>query len=361
MATKKFNQMSTKKLNALMATASEEDKAAIQEILDARAQVQAAQNPDEHAVPEENSALTPEEEAAIAAAEANNGINPMYAGKAEKRLKITEEELDNLYKSVEVNKEHKCRVLSMNTLEWQDGYVVDVVKDEKRGRVVYAIRLDDGKKISKNATTNLVRVLDETVDLETIEKETKKAKKTSSASREKTVDFKTDEELAEAFATASLNRGKMVTFKAFNKSEDTLTGRIMGLMVDRRVNRIMYTINVITGQDKDGKDIVKKYNKMINSSDLTIAEEFDEIGQEIQDRYQNRNNSEAKPKSSMTAKERVMFYGERLEKAEKALEELKAKIEKYKEFYSKAQADLEAEAQAQAEANTQAEQTEEPA
>lgn len=358
MATKKFNQMSTKKLNALMATASEEDKVAIQEILDARAQVQAAQNPDEHAVPEENSALTPEEEAAIAAAEANNGINSMYAGKAEKKPKITEEELDNLYKSVEVNKEHKCQVLSMSTLEWQNGYVVDVVKDEKRGRVVYAIRLDDGKKISKNVATNLVRVLDETVDLETIEKETKKAKKTS-ASHEKTVDFKTDEELAEAFATASLNRGKMVTFKAFGKSEDTLTGRIMGLIVDRRVNRIMYTINAITGQDKDGKDIVKKYNKMINSSDLTIAEEFDEIGQEIQDRYQNRNSGEAKPKSSMTAKERVMFYGERLEKAEKAFEELKAKIEKYKEFYSKAQVDLEAEAQAQAEANTQAEQTEE--
>ena len=40
MATKKFNQMTTKKLNALLATASDEDKAAIEAVLAAREQAQ---------------------------------------------------------------------------------------------------------------------------------------------------------------------------------------------------------------------------------------------------------------------------------------------------------------------------------
>ena len=41
MATKKFAQMTTKKLNALLATASDEDKKAIEAVLAAREQAQA--------------------------------------------------------------------------------------------------------------------------------------------------------------------------------------------------------------------------------------------------------------------------------------------------------------------------------
>ena len=41
MATKNFAQMTTKKLNALLATASDEDKAAIEAVLEAREQAQA--------------------------------------------------------------------------------------------------------------------------------------------------------------------------------------------------------------------------------------------------------------------------------------------------------------------------------
>ena len=41
MATKKFSQMTTKKLNALLATASDEDKAEIEAVLAAREQAQA--------------------------------------------------------------------------------------------------------------------------------------------------------------------------------------------------------------------------------------------------------------------------------------------------------------------------------
>ena len=66
MATKKFAQMSTKKLNALLETASEEEKAQILEVLNTR---NAASNGVEAQSPAKSEELTEEEKAAIAAAE----------------------------------------------------------------------------------------------------------------------------------------------------------------------------------------------------------------------------------------------------------------------------------------------------
>ena len=82
MVTVKFSQMTTKKLNALLATASDEDKAAIEAVLAAREQAQApkAETPAETPVYEDETPLTPEEEAALKAAEENGGLNPLYNG-----------------------------------------------------------------------------------------------------------------------------------------------------------------------------------------------------------------------------------------------------------------------------------------
>ena len=347
MATKKFNQMSTKKLNALMATASDEDKLTIQEILDARAQMAAKQDPNEHEAPETVSELTPEEEAAIAAAEANNGNNPLYTGSTRtKKPKMTEEELDALAESLQDKVLCKCQTLNMNTLEWDNGYIAGVVKDSKAGKVLYAIQLLDGskRKIAKVVTSNLVKVLDEKMAEEELPK--KGGSKKEHAKGEKTVDFTTDEELEQVLAEASLNRGKMVKFKAFGKSDEEIEGRITGIMTDRRVNRVMYRITVVTGQDKDGKDIIKVYNKMIKSNDLVIAEDFDEEGLKIQESYQAYKNGERKESVAKTPEDRVAFYTDRLAKAEKEMEALKAKIEKYNEYLAKAKAELEAGASA---------------
>ena len=348
MATKKFNQMSTKKLNALMATASDEDKLTIQAILDARAQMAAKQDPNEHEAPETVSELTPEEEAAIAAAEANNGNNPLYTGSTRtKKPKMTEEELDALAESLQDKVLCKCQTLNMNTLEWDNGYIAGVVKDSKAGKVLYAIQLLDGskRKIAKVVTSNLVKVLDEKMAEEELPKRGG-SKKERAKGEKKTVDFTTDEELEQVLAEASLNRGKMVKFKAFGKSDEEIEGRITGIMTDRRVNRVMYRITVVTGQDKDGKDITKVYNKMIKSNDLVIAEEFDEEGLKIQDSYQAYKNGERKESVAKTPEERVAFYTDRLAKAEKEMEALKAKIEKYNEYLAKAKAELEAGASA---------------
>lgn len=84
MATKNFSQMTTKRLTALLETASEEDKVKINEVLEKRAAaLQPKADVAENEVETENAELSDEEKAAIEAAEANGGINPMYAGKTD--------------------------------------------------------------------------------------------------------------------------------------------------------------------------------------------------------------------------------------------------------------------------------------
>ena len=108
MTTKKFSQMTTKKLNALLATASDEDKKAIEAVLAAREQAQAPAAPaapeataeETPAAPasEEETQLSPEEAAAITAAEENGGLNPLYNGSTdtqEKKPKMTEADRDD--------------------------------------------------------------------------------------------------------------------------------------------------------------------------------------------------------------------------------------------------------------------------
>ena len=144
MVTEKFLQMTTKKLNALLATASDEDKKAIEAVLAAREQAQASAAPavleataeETPAAPasDEETQLTPEEEAALKAAEENGGVNPMYTGRtAERKPKASDEErhaLAEKLKAEVVN--HRCQAVPFNTAEWVNGYIAGVI-EEKRG------------------------------------------------------------------------------------------------------------------------------------------------------------------------------------------------------------------------------------
>ena len=76
MATKNFSQMTTKRLTALLETASEEDKVKINEVLEKRAAaLQPKADVAENEVETENAELSDEEKAAIEAAEANGGAS----------------------------------------------------------------------------------------------------------------------------------------------------------------------------------------------------------------------------------------------------------------------------------------------
>lgn len=176
MATKKFSQMTTKKLNALLATASDEDKKAIEAVLAAREQAQAPAAPaapetttEETPASEEETQLSPEEEAAIKAAEENGGLNPLYNGSKatqEKKPKMTDEDRHALAEELKKNVNHRCQAVPFNTVEWVDGYIAGVIEEKRSNKVLYAIKTDDGRRIVKVHDSNLVRILDEVVELE---------------------------------------------------------------------------------------------------------------------------------------------------------------------------------------------------
>ena len=182
MATMKFTQMATKKLQKLVndPATSEEDKVAIQAIIDKR---QAVAKTEEQA---QNDALSPEEQAAINAAEKEaakqNAESPetkeaKIKAKREVSPKQTMEQLDAECAEAEANaKGHRCETVVPGTAIKIGGYVKSVLKEKRAMRCYLLIQPDitednpTGKQFYK--VFKDVTILPETVELH-------KAKKTS--------------------------------------------------------------------------------------------------------------------------------------------------------------------------------------
>lgn len=338
MATKKFSQMTTKKLNALLATASDEDKKAIEAVLAAREQAQApvsgetqseVANPVQEFEDTENP-LTPEEEAAIKAAEENGGINPMSnSSKAtqEKKPKMTDEDRHALAEELKKNVNHRCQAVPFNTIEWVDGYIAGVIEEKRSNKVLYAIKTDDGRRIVKVHDSNLVRILDEVVELK---------KKTRARKAKDPVDKVewTPETIAEEVNEVIGNVGKSVEFEKYRTTDENgeehiemVIGRIVAIVPDKRTQRLLYRISVPA--PIEGNPLATKTMHRVTKTDgLKIAEEFDEEGAQLNAKYLERREAAA-TRTSLTPQDRVIRCEENVKKAEeklqKAQEELEAK------------------------------------
>lgn len=338
MATKKFAQMTTKKLNALMATASDEDKKAIEAVLAAREQAQAPKATEEtakapaEAPAAEETPLTPEEEAAIKAAEENGGLNPLYNGSKatqEKKQKMTDEERHALAEELKKNINHRCQAVPFNTAEWVGGYIAGVVEEKRSNKVLYAIKTDDGRRIVKVHDSNLIRIFDEVVEPE------KKARthKAKNGGVEK-VEW-TPEAIAAAVNEVIGNVGKAVKFEKYRATDPETgeekieynEGRIVAIMIDKRVQRLFYRISVPT--PIEGNPLATKImHKIVTAEGLQIAEDFDAEGEELNKKYCERREAAA-TRAPLTPQDRFVKCEEALKKAEeklqKATEELEAK------------------------------------
>ena len=343
MATKKFSQMTTKKLNALLATASDEDKAEIEAVLAAREQAQASvsqasvsgetqsevANPVQEFEDTENP-LTPEEEAAIKAAEENNGVNPMSnSSKAtlEKKPKMTDEERHALAEELKKNINHRCQAVPFNTIEWVDGYIAGVIEEKRTNKVLYAIKTDDGRRIVKVHDSNLVRILDEVVEPE------KKVRARKAKDPVDKIDW-TPEAIAEEINEVIDNVGKMVEFEKYRTTDENgeehaemVVGRIVAIVPDKRAQRLLYRILVPT--PIEGNPLAAKtMHKVAKADGLKIAEEFDEEGAQLNAKYLERREAAA-TRTPLTPQDRVIRCEENVKKAEeklqKAQEELEAK------------------------------------
>ena len=340
MATKKFSQMTTKKLNALLATASDEDKKAIEAVLAAREQAQAPAAPaapeataeETPAAPasEEETQLSPEEEAAIKAAEENGGLNPLYNGSKatqEKKPKMTDEDRHALAEELKKNVNHRCQAVPFNTAEWVDGYIAGVIEEKRSNKVLYAIKTDDGRRIVKVHDSNLVRILDEVVEPE------KKARARKAKDPVDKVEW-TPETIAEEVNKVIGNVGKPVEFEKYRTTDENgeehiemVIGRIVAIVPDKRAQRLLYRISVPA--PIEGNPLATKTtHRVVKAEGIKIAEEFDEEGAQLNAKYLERREAAA-TRTLLTPQDRVIRCEENVKKAEeklqKAQEELEAK------------------------------------
>ena len=340
MVTKKFSQMTTKKLNALFATASDEDKKAIEAVLAAREQAQAPAAPaapeataeETPATPasEEETQLSPEEEAAIKAAEENGGLNPLYNGSKatqEKKPKMTDEDRHALAEELKKNVNHRCQAVPFNTAEWIGGHIAGVIEEKRSNKVLYAIKTDDGRRIVKTHDSNLVRVLDEVVEPE------KKARARKTKDPVDRVEW-TPEVTAEEVNKVIGNVGKTVEFEKYRITDENgeehiemVIGRIVAIVPDKRAQRLLYRISVPA--PIEGNPLATKtMHKVVKTKGLKIAEEFDEEGAQLNAKYLERREAAA-IRTPLTFQDRVIYCEENVKKAEeklqKAQEELEAK------------------------------------
>lgn len=340
MTTEKFSQMATKKLNALLATASDEDKKAIEAVLAAREQAQAPAAPaapeataeETPAAPasEEETQLSPEEEAAIKAAEENGGLNLLYNGSKatqEKKPKMTDEERHALAEELKKNVNHRCQAVPFNTAEWVDGYIAGVIEEKRSNKVLYAIKTDDGRRIVKVHDSNLVRILDEVVEPE------KKARASKAKDPVDKIEW-TPEAIAEEVNEVIGNVGKTVEFEKYRTTDENgeehiemVIGRIVAIVPDKRVQRLLYRISVPA--PIEGNPLATKtMHKVVKAGGIKIAEEFDEEGAQLNAKYLERREAAA-TRTPLTPQDRVIRCEENMKKAEeklqKAQEELEAK------------------------------------
>lgn len=343
MATKNFSQMTTKKLNALLATASDEDKVEIEAVLAAREQAQAPAAPETTteetpAAPasEEETQLSPEEEAAIKAAEENGGLNPLYnSSKAtqEKKPKMTDEERHVLAEELKKNVNHRCQAVPFNTVEWVDGYIAGVIEEKRSNRVLYAIKTDDGRRIVKVHDSNLVRILDEVVELE------KKVRARKAKDPADKIEW-TPEVIAEEINEVIGNVGKTVEFEKYRTTDENgeehiemVVGRIVAIVPDKRAQSLLYRISVPT--PIEGNPLATKtMHKVVKAEGIKIAEELDEEGARLNAKYLERREAAA-IRTPLTLQDRVIRCEENVKKAEeklrKAQEELEAKKQQLKD------------------------------
>lgn len=351
MTTKKFSQMATKKLNALLATASDEDKKAIEAVLAAREQAQAPAAPaapeataeETPAAPasEEETQLSPEEEAAIKAAEENGGLNPLYNGSKatqEKKPKMTDEDRYALAEELKKNVNHRCQAVPFNTAEWVDGYIAGVIEEKRSNKVLYAIKTDDGRRIVKVHDSNLVRILDEVVEPE------KKARARKAKDPVDKIEW-TPEAIAEEVNEVIGNIGKTVEFEKYRTTDENgeehiemVVGRIVAIVPDKRTQRLLYRISVPT--PIEGNPLATKtMHKVVKAEGIKIAEEFDEEGAQLNAKYLERREAAA-ARTPLTPQDRVIRCEENVKKAEEKLQKAQKELEAKKKQLEDAKKEL---------------------
>lgn len=337
MTTKKFAQMTTKKLNALLTTASDEDRVEIEAVLAAREQ---ATTPAETPAPEATE-LAPEEGVAaetVETADAEPAEATPALPKTASKGKMTDEERHALAEELKKNVNHRCQAVPFNTAEWVDGYIAGVIEEKRSNKVLYAIKTDDGRRIVKVHDSNLIRVLDETVEPE------RKARVKRAKDGAERVEW-TPEVIADEVNKVIENVGKQIEVARYNtidkdgnEKTETTIGRIVAIVPDKRAQRLLYRISIPA--PVEGNPLATKImHKVITGEDFKIADELDAEGAAINAKYCERREAAA-TRTPLTPQDRVIRCEENLKKAEERLAKAQEDLENKKKQLEDAKAEL---------------------
>lgn len=223
------------------------------------------------------------------------------------------------------NINHRCQVVPFNSNEWAEGYIAGVINDKESGKSLYAIKLDDGRRIVKVCSSSRLHILDE-IDDPVARKRKQRAKKPVDPTRW------TPEVISAEIDKIADNVGRMVTFEKFRalgdnseKYSEAITGRIISISADKKIQKLLYRIAVSTPTEADPYR-VRYVHKLAASPRIVISDDIDEEGKKINAKYRARREAAA-ARAPMTSGNRVVFCEDNLKRAEEKLKKAQAEVE----------------------------------
>ena len=317
MATKNFEKLTTKKLNALLNSASDEEKALIQAELDKRSEAQAAANSAEEAQYNSNgkghyemgaSELSPEEQAIVDAAEAEE-----KAGKATSKkthLSMTPEEIEARKAEMTENVGHVVKVMPNGEVEWMEGYIAGVQHDKRSNACMYIVKVN-GKTVRKAYGAKSLIITEEIKEIVKAEKKTKEAKATGEPRAKRT--YEEAEELRE---NAKPNVGRYAMLPVGDEKVKVYAN---GIMLDKRSNAVLFAF-----KNEEGKTLYKA----VDNQTIEWLDEWNE----------KKRESASAPKAVLNPKQKHEDLAAKLAKAEEAVAKAQAKVEELKALYEASKA-----------------------
>lgn len=308
-----FEKLTTKKLNALLNSASDEEKALIQAELDKRSEAQAAATSAQTSQANghyeaEASELSPEEQAIVDAAEAEE-----KAGKATSKkthLSMTPEEIEARKAEMTENVGHVVKVMPNGEVEWMEGYIAGVQHDKRSNACMYIVKVN-GKTVRKAYGAKSLIITEEIKEIVKAEKKTKEAKATGEPRAKRT--YEEAEELRE---NAKPNVGRYAMLPVGDEKVKVYAN---GIMLDKRSNAVLFAF-----KNEEGKTLYKA----VDNQTIEWLDEWNE----------KKRESASAPKVVLNPKQKHEDLAAKLAKAEEAAAKAQAKVEELKALYEASKA-----------------------
>ena len=306
-----FKKMSDEELVALQETADEQTMAAIEAELESRATAAA-----EQASVEEQTADPSED------AETAEGAEATEQDKAE--------ELEALLAECQKNVGHRCKLVPVGTIEWEEGTVVGCVKIKRSNTVAYAVKLDNGKRVVKNYKAPLFEILDEVVE---------RAKVTRHAGSRPKAELWSEERMTDEVNKYIGNVGRAIVIKGATE-EENVTGQITGIVPVKRSNSVLYRVAVPAPTEEDPEAVATVHKSVANTDAYDIMDATEE-SEAFNANYMARRENLAN-RTPLTGAELVLDLELKLEKAKDAVKKAEARVATLEKAIAEKKAQLEA-------------------